>query len=90
MTQQTPITETAVLSDILNELRLQNSQRSDLWDSGDIAHFFKMSKSHVYGRILCKKDFPRPVVIPTTETGGAKRWYAKEVKDWVKKFRKVA
>lgn len=90
MTHPTAPDEAAVLSDILNELRLQNSQQSELWDTGDIARFFKLSKSHTYSRVICRKNFPRPIIIPTTEIGGAKRWYAKEVRDWVKKYRKIA
>ena len=89
MTQALQQSEESVLSDILNELRLQSAQTSELWDKNDIARYFKMSKSHVAGRILCKPHFPRPVIIPTTDIGGSKRWYAKEVKDWVKKFRKT-
>jgi len=81
--------EFAVLNDILIELRQQTSLKSELWNRNDIGQFLKMSMSHVYGRILFKNNFPQPVVIPTTETGGAKRWYSKEVKDWVKKFRRV-
>lgn len=81
--------ESTILEKILHVLETQNNQQSDLWNVDDIARYLKLGKASVQNRILNKNKFPRPFVIPTTETGGAKRWKSKEVKKWTERFRKL-
>ncbi|MFD2177421.1 hypothetical protein [Veronia pacifica] len=65
---------------ILAELRFQGSQDNALWDASDIANYMEC-------RIICKHHFPRALKVPTTNNGGGRRWLAREVKQWVMKFR---
>ncbi|RXJ70673.1 hypothetical protein CS022_22680 [Veronia nyctiphanis] len=74
---------------ILAELRFQGRQDDALWDASDIAHYMKLSKSTVQCRIICKPHFPRALKVPTTDNGGGRRWLAREVKQWVMRFREA-
>ncbi|WP_321389318.1 hypothetical protein [Emcibacter sp.] len=77
----------AILKKILEEVEKQNINQAELWDLGDLARYLKMSKSYIQHCIIGKNGFPPPIVLPTTEKKGAKRWKSKEVKDWANKFR---
>ncbi len=72
-----------LLLEILNELRAQNITGNDLWAASDIARYMRLSTSSIQSRVICRKDFPRAVRIPTDSGMGGRRWYAKEVKSWV-------
>ena len=76
-----------LLLEILNELKAQRAGRAELWNAEDIAHYMRLSRSSVQSRVIARKDFPRAVRIPTENGLGGRRWYAKEVKDWIKKNR---
>ena len=75
------------LLEILNELRRQNKDNRELWQTDDIADYVGLRPSTVHSTLLPRKDFPRAVIIPTTEDGGGRRWYAADVKNWIKKNR---
>ena len=81
-----PTVDNQIGQDILNELRLQ-SRNEGLWDADDIAHYKNLSKSTIQCRVICKQSFPRALWLPTTETGGGRRWVAKEIKQWVMRHR---
>ena len=76
-----------LLLEILNELKAQQSERLEVWATDDIARYMRLSRSSVQSRILCRKDFPRAVRIPTESGMGGRRWYAKEVKCWLSRNR---
>ena len=76
-----------LLYEILNELKRRDYLSSELWDVNDIAKFLRLSKSSVQSRIICRQDFPRCVIIQTTNNRGTRRWLAKEVKAWSMKHR---
>ena len=76
-----------LLLEILNEIKAQTAAAGELWKTDDIARYMRLSVSSVQSRILTRKDFPRAVRIPTDEGLGGKRWYASEVKSWVKRHR---
>ena len=76
-----------LLLEILNELKAQTAAKSELWNASDIARYMRLSTSSVQSRIITRKDFPRAVRIPTENGLGGRRWYAREVKDWVAKNR---
>lgn len=76
-----------LLLEILNELRSQRAEEADLWNADDIAQYLRLSRSSIQSRVICRKDFPRAVRIPTEAGLGGRRWYAKEVKYWVSRNR---
>ena len=76
-----------ILIDILKELKAQHSATRELWNVDDIARYLHLSRSSIQSRVICRKDFPRPVRIPTRSGLGGKRWYAKEVKIWISRNR---
>ena len=80
-----------VIQEILEELRYQGRNNDALWDANDIARYMRLSKSTVQSRIICKRNFPRALRMPTSDTGmGGRRWLAKEVKQWVMRHREPA
>ena len=76
-----------ILTEILNEIKSQYACHAEVWTAHDIAHYMRLSVSSVQSRIITRKDFPRPVRIPTSGTGGGRRWYAAEVKNWLRNNR---
>jgi len=76
-----------LLLQILNELKAQNASVSELWNANDIARYMRLSRSSIQSRIILRRDFPRAIRIPTSGTGGGRRWYAKEVKEWLSRNR---
>ena len=76
-----------LLLEILNELKSQRAERSELWSADDIARYMRLSRSSVQSRVITRREFPRAVRIPTENGLGGRRWYAKEVKDWLKRNR---
>lgn len=76
-----------ILLDILRELKGQRTSSRDLWNVDDIAVYLNLSKSSIQSRVICRKDFPRAVRIPTETGMGGRRWYASEVKHWIAKNR---
>lgn len=78
---------TYLLEAILSELKSHAIYQYEIWDAGDIAKFLRLSRSSVQSRIICRKDFPRAIRIPTNNGSGGRRWYASEVKEWIAKNR---
>jgi len=76
-----------LLLEILGELKSYRAATTDLWNVDDIARYIRLSRSSVQSRVICRKDFPRAVRIPTDTGLGGRRWYAKEVKYWIGKNR---
>ena len=76
-----------LLLEILNELRSQRAEETELWNADDIARYLHLSRSSIQSRVICRKDFPRAVRIPTESGLGGRRWYAKEVKYWISRNR---
>lgn len=79
--------EQKILLEILNELKAQNIATGELWNIDDLARYMRLSKSSVQSRVICRKDFPRAVRIPTDNGLGGRRWYALEVKQWLSRNR---
>jgi len=79
-----------LLLEILNELRSLKAESKELWNVDDIARYIRLSRSSIQSRIICRKDFPRAVRIPTDSGLGGRRWYAAEVKYWISKNREPA
>ena len=82
--------EQKILLEILNELKAQNITTGELWNVDDLARYMRLSKSSVQSRVICRKDFPRAVRIPTDNGLGGRRWYAAEVKQWLSRNREPA
>lgn len=61
----------------------------DLWTKKHIASYLDLSPATVQQRIIKRDDFPRAVIIPSTEDGGTKRWKKEEVMRWATKRREV-
>lgn len=76
-----------LLLEILNELKALKATQEEIWNVDDIARYMRLSRSSIQSRIICRKDFPRAIRIPTENGLGGRRWYAKEVKNWVSKNR---
>ncbi|MDX2505816.1 MAG: hypothetical protein QNL62_15250 [Gammaproteobacteria bacterium] len=76
-----------ILIEILNELKKQNISNLELWTADDIARYMRLSRSSVQSRVFCRKDFPRAARIPTSGSGGDRRWYAKEIQAWLQRNR---
>ncbi|WP_157234612.1 hypothetical protein WKI13_02160 [Teredinibacter turnerae] len=76
-----------LLLEILNELKAQNAHSNELWSAQDIARYVRLSTSSVQSRVICRKDFPRAVRIPTDNGLGGRRWYASEVREWIRRNR---
>lgn len=76
-----------ILIEILREIKTKNAIASELWDAKDIAYYMRLSRSSIQSRILTRIDFPRALVIPTSGSGGGRRWYSKEVREWLGKNR---
>ncbi|MCZ4281670.1 hypothetical protein O4H49_12845 [Kiloniella laminariae] len=76
-----------ILIGILEELRKQNRTSREIWDLEDIADYLKLAVNSVARRVVTIEGFPIPVQLPTSEKGGHKRWYANEVKQWVRRFK---
>ncbi len=72
-----------LLIEILNEIKAQNIANAELWNASDIARYMRLSLSSVQSRVICRRDFPRAVRIPTENGLGGRRWYAREVREWV-------
>lgn len=73
-----------LLLEILNELKAQSAEHAELWNASDVARYLRLSTSSVQSRVITRRDFPRAVLIPTDTGMGGRRWYAKEVKEWMK------
>ncbi len=76
-----------LLLEILNELKAQKAERSEVWNVDDIANYMRLSRSSIQSRVISRKDFPRALRIPTDNGMGGRRWYAKEVKEWLSRNR---
>ena len=76
-----------LLLEILNELKSQSAANSEIWNVDDIARYMRLSRSSIQSRVICRKDFPRAVRIPTDKGAGGRRWYAREVRHWVSRNR---
>ena len=76
-----------LLLEILNELRAQSAEKAELWNASDVARYMRLSTSSVQSRVIARKDFPRAVRIPTDGGSGGRRWYAREVKQWIARNR---
>ena len=76
-----------LLLEILNELKSQSANSAELWNVDDIARYMRLSRSSVQSRVICRRDFPRAVRIPTENGMGGRRWYAEEVKGWLSRNR---
>lgn len=76
-----------LLEAILDEVKSHAVYKHELWDVADIAVYLKLSKSSVQHRSITRDDFPRAVRIPTENGSGGRRWYAHEVKEWIKRNR---
>lgn len=76
-----------LLLEILNEIKAQRAEQNEIWNSDDIAHYMRLSRSSIQSRVICRNDFPRAVRIPTDNGMGGRRWYAREVKEWVRRNR---
>ena len=79
--------ETFLLEAILAELKSQTVYHYEIWNADDIGKFLRLSRSSVQSRIICRKDFPRAIRIPTDNGSGGRRWYANEVREWIAKNR---
>lgn len=79
-----------LLLEILNELKALHATHAEIWNVDDIARYMRLSRSSIQSRIICRKDFPRAIRIPTENGLGGRRWYAGEVKHWVSKNREPA
>jgi predicted DNA-binding transcriptional regulator AlpA len=79
-----------LLLEILNLLKAQQATNADIWNVDDIALYMRLSRSSIQSRIICRKDFPRAIRIPTENGLGGRRWYAREVKHWVSRNREPA
>ena len=69
-----------LLTDILEELRTQNRQ-TQLWDSKDVARFFRVAPATARNRLLCKPEFPKPIQV----NGLGRRWFPAEVKAYAER-----
>ena len=76
-----------ILLEILNEIKTHRAANAEIWNADDIARYMRLSLSSIQSRIICRSDFPRAVRIPTSGTGGGRRWYASEVKNWLRNNR---
>jgi predicted DNA-binding transcriptional regulator AlpA len=76
---------TELLSDILSELKKAN-RHARLWDAGDVADYFGLSRSSAYSRIVCRPDFPRAIQIE----GVGRRWKPAEVQAYADRKRASA
>ena len=54
-----------LLLEILNELKALHATNAEIWNVDDIARYMRLSRSSIQSRIICRKDFPRAVRIPT-------------------------
>ncbi|WP_343560466.1 helix-turn-helix transcriptional regulator [Kiloniella sp. b19] len=81
------MTEKQILSEILSTIKQNQSLSSELWAIEDIALFLKISPDSVSKRITKVKTFPKPIKVPTTEGTMNPRWYAQEVREWVKRHK---
>ncbi len=54
-----------LLLEILNELKSQRASSAELWNIDDIAQYMRLSRSSVQSRVICRREFPRAVRIPT-------------------------
>lgn len=79
--------EQKILLEILNELKAYNVATGELWNVDDMARYMRLSKSSVQSRVICRRDFPRAIRIPTDNGMGGRRWYVEEVKAWVARNR---
>ncbi len=79
-----------LLLEILKELKAQRAENAELWAVDDIGNYMRLSRSSIQSRVICRKDFPRAIRIPTDTGMGGRRWYAKEVKFWVSQNREPA
>ena len=76
-----------LLLEILNELKSQTAMSGELWNVDDIARYMRLSRSSVQSRVICRRDFPRAVRIPTENGMGGRRWYKAEVHEWLSRNR---
>jgi prophage regulatory protein len=58
----------------------------DLWDSGTIANYLKVSPKHVLQRYAPLTDFPQPIRLPSDKRAGQPLWKAAEVIAWAEKY----
>ena len=72
-----------VLLGIQNKLNLTD----ELWIYDDIAAYLKIQPKTVQNYTSKAPGFPRPTIVPGSSTRGIKRWYAKEVRNWVARHR---
>lgn len=73
---------TDLLGEILGELKKSN-RHARLWDAGDVADYFGLSRSSAYSRIVCRPDFPRAIQIE----GIGRRWKPAEVQAYADRHR---
>ena len=72
----------ALLGEILGELKKSN-RHARLWDAGDVADYFALSRSSAYSRLLCRPDFPKAIRLD----GVGKRWKPAEVQAFAERHR---
>lgn len=70
------------LEQLLNKPVLTEESK-ELWDTLDVARYFKVSKDHVKRAIVVDSHFPKPVTMPTQrnvkEKSNHMRWFAGDV-----------
>ena len=76
-----------LLLEILNEMKAQRAESTEIWNVDDIAHYMRLSRSSIQSRVISRNDFPRALRIPTENGLGGRRWYSIEVKQWLAKNR---
>ena len=71
-----------LLSEILDELRVQN-RNARLWDAKDVGAYFAVSAQSARNRLLSRADFPKPIQVP----GVGRRWSPAEVRAFAERSR---
>ncbi len=74
------------IAEFLRDLQPMVPINIALLDSGDIAHFLRMSRRNIRERITCKPHFPNPIRMPSEKGRGHCRWKALDVIHWAEKL----
>jgi len=76
-----------VLEDIYSLITKQiNTQITDttIWHTSDIASWLKLSEGSVRRSVLVQPSFPKPINLGEQNANAARRWFAKDIINWVK------
>lgn len=74
---------------VAQKLRLLPPVDKVIWTSKQCAEYLGVSERHYVDRLSKSFDFPAPIKLPSDSGRGHARWYAVDIQEWVKKYKRT-